>query len=170
MDHYAAPDYTIENASWRDLSALRRLEAACFGADAWPLIDLLAVLTFRHIVRLKAVAGTEMIAFIAGDPHPAENMGWITTLGVLPAYRRKGVARTLLLECEARMNLPRVRLSVRADNFAAIRLYCNEGYHERGVWVRYYKNGEDALVMEKMRENVGKKCTDEEPEYTITTG
>lgn len=161
MDYHTTPAYTIENACWRDLSTLRRLEAACFGADAWPLIDLLAVLTFRHIVRLKAVVNGGMIGFIAGDPHPSEGMGWITTLGVLPAYRRKGVARALLLECEARMNMPRVRLSVRADNLAAIRLYRNEGYHERGVWARYYRNGEDALVMEKMRENAGEKRTGE---------
>jgi hypothetical protein len=35
----------IQTASLRDLSALRRLEHACFEKDAWPLLDLIAVLT-----------------------------------------------------------------------------------------------------------------------------
>ena len=42
-------------ASLRDLGALRTLEHACFGRDAWSLLDLMAVLTFPDVIRLKAV-------------------------------------------------------------------------------------------------------------------
>ena len=56
----------IQTASLLDLGALRRLERACFEKDAWPLLDLVAVLTWPEVVRLKAVDSGEMIGFVAG--------------------------------------------------------------------------------------------------------
>ncbi|RME07141.1 MAG: N-acetyltransferase, partial [Anaerolineae bacterium] len=137
-------------ATLRDLGALRRLEKACFEADAWPLLDLIAVLTFPAVIRLKAVnAEEEIIGFIAGDVRASQNLAWIATLGVLPAYRRRGVGRLLLQTCESMLPVPRVRLSVRVDNRAAIHLYRQSGYQQVGIWPRYYNGGVDALVMEK---------------------
>jgi len=134
-----------------DLNALRRLEQECFGGDAWPLIDLIGVLIFPAIVRLKAVANDEMVAFVGGDPHPSEGIGWIATLGVLPEYRRQGIATALLKACEEAMGLPAVRLSVRRSNEGAAALYRRQGYHLVGIWTAYYFDGEDALVLEKKR-------------------
>jgi hypothetical protein len=54
-------------ANLRDLGGLRRVEQACFLKDAWPLLDLFAVLTWPEIIRLKAVENDQMIGFIAGD-------------------------------------------------------------------------------------------------------
>jgi ribosomal protein S18 acetylase RimI-like enzyme len=142
--------FEIQTASWRDLNGLRQLEQVCFEKDAWPLLDLVAVLTFASIIRLKAVADGKMVGFIAGDPQRAEGIGWITTLGVLPHYRRQGIARSLLVKCEERLYLPRIRLSVRISNSAAILLYQSLGYHKIAVWQRYYIDHEDALVLEKV--------------------
>jgi ribosomal-protein-alanine N-acetyltransferase len=141
----------IESASFLDLNALTKLERACFGSDAWPFLDLIAVLTFPEVVRLKAVEDGEMIAFAAGDPRPAEGFSWIATIGVAPAHRRRGIGRELLRVCEGKLTTPRLRLSVRASNAAAIRLYETEGYSRMQVWQRYYRDGEAALVMEKVR-------------------
>ena len=55
----------IQSASLRDLGALRRLEQACFGKDAWPLLDLIAVLSWPEVIKLKAVEDGEMIGFAA---------------------------------------------------------------------------------------------------------
>ena len=143
--------FQIETASWHDLNPLRQIEKECFAEDAWPLFDLIAVLTFPNIVRLKAVVDGRMIGFAGGEPKPSERVGWITTLGVLPAYRRQGIARALLEACEAALNLPRISLSVRRSNLAAIELYQRAGYQQKGVWPRYYYGGEDALVLEKSR-------------------
>jgi len=142
-------------ASLRVLGSLRRVEQACFPKDAWPLLDLMAVLTWPDVVRLKAVADGQMVGFIAGDPRRDEGMAWIATLGVLPEYRRQGIARTLLLECEKRLNASRLRLCVRLDNAGAIRLYEQEGYQNVGTWTKYYNDGGDALVMEKIPTNGG---------------
>ena len=147
----AAEDYQIVRAGWQDLNELRKLEAVCFEEDAWPLWDLIAVLTLPKIVRLKAVINEKMVGFVAGDPHPREGLAWIATLGVLPEYRRRGIAAALLTQCEQELDMPRIRLSVRRTNDGAISLYKKFGYEMIDVWRKYYFSGEDALVLEKKR-------------------
>ena len=139
----------IQNASLRDLAALRRLEQACFEKDLWPLLDLIAVLTWPDVIKLKAVEDDEMIGFAACDPRPAENVSWIATLGVDPRYQRRGIGRALLHACEERTKQPRMRLTVRLSNEPAISLYEREGYRSVDIWKGYYSDGEDGVVMEK---------------------
>ena len=145
-----AIQYTIQPATWHDLLPLQSLERECFQDDAWPLIELLGVLIFPGTVHLKAVSeANQFIGFIAGDVRRNEGLGWILTIGVEPKFRRQGVARALLQECEVQMQLPKVRLSVRRSNQGAIDLYEKLGYCHVDVWKKYYHNGEDGLVMEK---------------------
>ena len=146
-------------ATLRDLGQLRRLERACFPKDVWPLLDLMAVLTWPEVVRLKAVVEGKMVGFIAGDPRREQGMAWIATLGVVPEYRRRGIARQLLLECEKLLQAARLRLCVRLDNTAAIRLYEQEGYARVGIWTKYYNDGGDALVMEKDQKEGERRVT-----------
>jgi ribosomal-protein-alanine N-acetyltransferase len=142
----------ISRASFLDLNALTKFERSCFGKDAWPFLDLIAVLTFPDVVRLKAVEAGQMIGFAAGDPRPGEGFSWIATIGVAPAFRRRGVGRDLLRACEALLKPARFRLSVRASNKGAIRLYEREGYVQVDVLQNYYKDAEPAIVMEKSRD------------------
>jgi ribosomal protein S18 acetylase RimI-like enzyme len=139
----------IVSATIRDLNALRKLERICFEKDSWPLFDLIAVLTFPDVVRLKAVENNQMIGFVAGDPRPSQGFSWIATIAVLPEFRRKGIGRSLLRACEAQLKTPRLRLSVRATNQAALTLYEKEGYRTLDIWKTYYHDGENAIVMEK---------------------
>jgi ribosomal protein S18 acetylase RimI-like enzyme len=138
-------------ASIRDLGPLRHVEQACFPKDAWPLLDLLAVLTWPEVIRLKAVENGSMIGFIAGDPRPADNLAWIATIGVLPEYQRRGIGRALLLACEEKLPQPRIRLCVRVSNVGAIEMYKKQGYYSVDTWKEYYNDKENALVMEKIR-------------------
>lgn len=139
----------IQTANLRDLGSLRRLEKVCFDKDAWPLLDLIAVLTWPDVVRLKAVENGVMVGFVVGDPRPSQALAWIATIGVDPGYQRRGIGRALLRACEGHFKLPRVRLTVRISNNGAISLYEQEGYHTYDVWRNYYNDGEDGLVMEK---------------------
>jgi ribosomal-protein-alanine N-acetyltransferase len=141
--------FTILPATWRDLGELNFLERACFDQDAWPWWDVLGTLTLPGVTRLKAVAEERMVGFAAVDHRPSEHAAWITTIGVLPEFRRKGIARALLGECERATSLPAMRLCVRRSNQAAIDLYNVLGYRQVNVWQRYYIGGEDALVLEK---------------------
>ena len=139
----------IQPATIRDLGALRRLEHASLEKDAWPLLDLIAVLTLPDVVRLKAVENGELVGFIAGDPRPSEGASWVAILGVDPRYQRRGIGRALLHACEARTRMPRMKLTVRMSNEPAISLYEKEGYRSVDIWKRYYNDGEDGIVMEK---------------------
>jgi N-alpha-acetyltransferase 10/11 len=139
----------ILSSSWRDLFAVQEIERSCFQEDAWPLIELMAALTFPNIVRFKAVNKEKMAGFIAGDIRRNEQIGWIMTVGVLPQYRRQGVAEELMAKCEQVMQMPLVKLSVRRSNDAAIQLYQKLGYTQVEVWNKYYHDGEDGIVMEK---------------------
>ncbi len=142
----------IVPASILDLNALRKLEKESFGKDAWPLLDLIAVLTFSEVIRLKAVEDGEMIGFIAGDPRPRDGWGWIATIAVDSRYRRRGIGSALLHACEAKLGVPRSRLTVRISNQEAISLYKKEGYSTTEIWDHYYNDGEDGMVMEKILE------------------
>ena len=140
-------------ATWRDLNALKRLEKTCFEKDAWPIWDLMGVLIFPSVVRLKAVVEGEMVGFIAGHERDSKKLAWIVTFAVLPAYRRQGIGSALLAECESRMGFPVFRLSVRRSNRGAQELYKKFGYRVVGVWPNYYVGKEDALVLEKKMNN-----------------
>lgn len=141
----------IVPASLRDLGALRRVEKICFPKDAWPLLDLIGVLTYNGVVRLKAVRDQQMVGFIAGDVRRMEGVAWIATVAVLPEYRGRGIGAALLQACEAHIPVSRIRLCVRPSNDIAIRLYEKFGYIKVGEWTRYYQDGESALVMEKTK-------------------
>lgn len=138
-------------ATWRDLNGLRHLEQACFPLDAWSILDLISVLSFPHVVRLKAVDGDLLVGFIAGDERGSQHLAWIATLGVLPDYRGQGIGAALLQACENVLMVPRIRLSVRANNKTALNLYLKMGYQHTGLWPNYYKGGVDAAILEKQR-------------------
>ena len=78
-------------------------------------------------------------------------MGWIATIGVHPERRRRGIARRLLDRCEIDLGMPRVRLTLRRSNLGgAAGCTTWTGYQQIDVWTRYYRNGEDGVVMEKV--------------------
>jgi len=142
--------YQIEMASWRDLSSIRDLESICFPRDAWPLLDMIGVLSLPQVVRYKVEDRGQVIGFVAGDIRRMQHLGWIATICVHPDYRGMGIGRALLSLCEEKMGMPKVKLTVRQTNYAAIDLYRRQGYIETGQWKRYYKGGENAVVMEKV--------------------
>lgn len=148
----AGDTWSIETADWRDYTQLTHLEKVSFRReDIWPFWDLLGVLTLPGLVRLKAVKDGVMIGFIGGERESLRRTGWVTTLAILPAFRRQGIAMALLAECETALATPIIRLSVRTSNQAAIGLYQSAGYSEVERWRKYYVGGEDALVFEKRR-------------------
>lgn len=66
--------------------------------------------------------------------------------------RGRGIARALLAAVEQAARgagLQALRLEVRADNSAAIRLYRDAGYRQFAVRKDYYEDGAAALRLEK---------------------
>ncbi len=145
-------------AGWRDMRPMLNLVRVCFGRDAWPWPDVLAALVFPRTIRQKAVVGEKLVGFVIGDRRWGRDLGWIAAIGVHPEYRRSGIGRRLLENCEQILGSSRVRLTLRASNQPAMRLYEKMGYRRVDVWRRYYEDGEDGLVMEK-RLDVGHSAT-----------
>jgi ribosomal-protein-alanine N-acetyltransferase len=77
----------------------------------------------------------------------------VMNVAVAPAWRRRGVATTLLerlFELTAGRGRRGYTLEVRVSNDGAIKLYERLGFHSRGVRRGYYTdNREDALIMWK---------------------
>jgi len=177
-DHMAR--VTIAPATWRDFRDVLALERVCFEGDSWPWIDIMAALTFPEAVRLKAVTprpsvgswidgrgpapryeegerseaheenGSKSVGFVFGDRRRAQGIGWIASIGVHPAYQGRGVGSRLLAACERALATPQVRLTLRLSNTTARRVYDAAGYVEIGRLERYYRDGEDGIVMEKL--------------------
>jgi ribosomal-protein-alanine N-acetyltransferase len=140
-------------ANWLDVKDLHELEKVCFQLDAWPLLDVLGMLTLPQLIRLKAVQQEKMVGFVGVDLRRTQATAWIATLAIDPEYRRMGIATALLGICEQRVDLPRMRLSVRQSNHPAISLYKKLGYQQVDLWRSYYKGGDNALVFEKTLPN-----------------
>ncbi len=142
----------IRTATWRDLRALAVLERTCFGRDSWAWFELFGALIFPRTVRIKAELGEQMVGFAIGDRRlVSSELGWVASIGVDPDYRRRGIGRSLLRECESLLGTRRIRLSLRKSNQAALALYRSSGYVQVDLWRKYYRDGEDALVMELVR-------------------
>ena len=143
-------EITLIQASIWDLNAVRDLEHLSFPLDAWPLIEMVGVLTFPSIERWKAMDGETLVGFVAADIRRHQDLAWIATIAVHPDYRRRGIARQMMARVEELVPVSRMRLSARASNRAAIALYQRQGYEQVDVWPKYYSGGEDAVVMEKL--------------------
>jgi ribosomal protein S18 acetylase RimI-like enzyme len=137
-------------AGWRDLPGVWALERACFGRDAWGVMEL-GIALISPNVRLKAVESARVVGFVIGEPHPNDGYAWIATLGVHPEFQRQGIGERLLVEAEARLTPPLLKLTVRQSNTSAIALYQKFGYASVSRWERYYSGGEAGIVMEKRR-------------------
>ena len=133
-----------------DLNAIRQLERLSFELDAWPLIEMIGVLSLPSIERWKAMHSDRVVGFVAADVRRRQNVAWIATIAVHPDFRGRGIGDRLLALAEQRSGMPRMRLSVRASNRSAQRLYQRRGYQQIDVWPRYYTGDEDAIVMEKV--------------------
>jgi ribosomal-protein-alanine N-acetyltransferase len=132
------------------VDALMAFEHDMFGPEAWSASayrDELADRRTRSYVvaeqdgELVGWAGVRVIG------REAE----ILTVGVVPAARRRGIARlllaTLLNEARAR-GATEVFLEVRVDNVAARTLYDQAGFATMGLRQGYYDGGRvDAVTM-----------------------
>jgi [ribosomal protein S18]-alanine N-acetyltransferase len=92
----------------------------------------------------------------------SDGVGHITTIGVAPEYRRRGLARLMLHEIERSFlarGVTTVRLEVRVGNSPAQKLYEQLGYVVVQRMSRYYSNGDDGYLMVKSLETHGLPIT-----------
>jgi len=142
--------FSILPAGLRDLNSIREVEKLSFPLDAWPLIEMIGMLSLPSIERWKAMDKDKLVGFVAADIRRRQDLAWIATIAVHPDYRGQGIGAELMNKVERLVDMPRMRLSVRASNRVAQALYQSRGYEQVDVWPKYYQGGEDAIVMEKV--------------------
>ena len=132
-----------------DLCAASGIELACFSDEPWTEEMIAEELANPSCVFLFAEADGSTAGDICAWMLPPYECQ-IGTVGVLPAFRRRGIAealmRTMISEAE-KAGISDIFLEVRRSNAAAIALYEKLGFELIGVRRRYYENREDALVM-----------------------
>jgi [ribosomal protein S18]-alanine N-acetyltransferase len=149
-----ATDYEIRPLTSQQIDETCRLNQRCFKkGENYNKYTLSYLLSEPNILSYRAVAtpAGEMAAFIFVTLN-ADGTGHITTIGVAPEHRRRGLALKLLAHSEnalRKRNLSLVRLEVRVSNVAAQSLYRRLGYSTVQRLEKYYNNGEDGFMMVK---------------------
>jgi ribosomal-protein-alanine N-acetyltransferase len=145
--------YDVRPLTAAQLDECWRLDHRCFvDGEAYSRETFEYLLTSPESVSYRVVTpdGT-MVGFIVGIVEP-DRTGHITTLGVAPEHRRRGVARRMLLKVEEgfrRRGVRITRLEVRSVNTGAQDLYLKLGFAVTQRLPRYYSNGGDGLLMIK---------------------
>jgi ribosomal protein S18 acetylase RimI-like enzyme len=145
--------YDVRPLTVAQLDECWRLDQRCFvDGEAYSRETFEYLLTSPDSVSYRAVtADGLMVGFIVGIIEP-DATGHVTTLGVAPEHRRRGIARRMLLKVEDGFRRRRVtisRLEVRSVNTGAQDLYRELGYAVTQRLPRYYSNGGDGLLMIK---------------------
>jgi len=81
---------------------------------------------------------------------PAKRVGEFVSLAVKPEFRKKGIGRELtnfLINLFEKEGVKNISLNVRAENKIAISFYKNLGFKIVKRVKKYYRNGDDAYIM-----------------------
>ena len=97
-------------------------------------------------------AEQNIVGFVFVMVSEQDGTGHLTTIGIAPEHRRRGLALKLLRHTEDALRKRHVAilmLEVRVSNAAAQNLYQNLGYVIMQRLNKYYNNGEDGFLMIK---------------------
>ena len=148
-----APPWHIQPARMWHTLGIARMQRLAFGpVDAYDVFTVFDLLTTFGNHNLRAASSTgATIGFVSAELDRRRDAGWIVTVGVVPQWQRRGIGAALLSQAEAQLSLraPRVCLTVRKSNASALQLYARQGYRQVQLLTRYYRDGEEGLVLEK---------------------
>ena len=145
--------YTFTRLSLKDIDRLLRLNLRCFKqGENYTRHTFNYLLTQPQSLGLAAETATgDLAGFVLLMNNP-DGAAHITTVGVAPEHRRRGIARRLINEIEAllrKKSVSTIVLEVRVSNKAAQELYSKAGYGIVKRMTRYYHIGEDGFLMLK---------------------
>jgi ribosomal-protein-alanine N-acetyltransferase len=137
----------IRLATTDDIGAIAELELVLFGADAWSEHQVAEELAGvgREVLVEDGETGLlgYVVTMLVGD------VADLQRIGVRPEQRRRGLASALLAEA---LRGSRMLLEVAETNEAARAFYATAGFVEIDRRRHYYRDGSDALVLERVHD------------------
>ena len=148
-----ATTYDVRPLSRANIDELLRLNLRCFKNG-----ENYTKHTFAYLLQEPTALGYQIVT-AAGEMAGfvfvmlnKEGSGHLTTIGIAPEHRRRGLARRLLSQLERTLkakNVSTIVLEVRVGNVAAQALYNRMGFSAVQRIAKYYSNGEDGFLMMK---------------------
>lgn len=145
--------YTLKPLTERQSSEVLRLNLRCFrnGENYTKYTFAYLFGEPRSLSYQMANAKGDMAAFVFVLLNP-DGTAHLTTIGVAPEHRRRGLATQLLDHLDEILRIKGVStivLELRVSNFGAKNLYVDAGYSIVNRIAKYYSDGEDCFLMVK---------------------
>ncbi|SFV23733.1 ribosomal-protein-alanine acetyltransferase [Pseudidiomarina donghaiensis] len=143
----------LVNAERADLDALEAIETLSFVTDRISRRSFKRFID-QHIGDFKVARyNGQTIGYYIVLYRQATELARLYSLAVHPDFRRRGVGRLLLdaaeHDADERYCLF-MRLEVKTDNMAALKMYHHAGYYDMEIRPEYYEDDSDALVLQKL--------------------
>lgn len=145
--------YTVHPLTSPDLDEVLRLNFRCFkDGENYTKHTFSYLLTQPNALCYKIVTAEKRIAGFLCVLVGNDGTGHITTIGVAPEHRRRGLAERLLNHLDHMLrerSIDSAVLEVRVSNTTAQRLYSSCGFSVVQRLSHYYTDGEDGYLMVK---------------------
>jgi len=146
-------EYNIKPLTMKQLPDVLRLNIRCFrDGDNYTKHTFNFLLSEPRTLSYQFESDAGDMAAFAFVMVNDRNSAHLTTIGVAPEHRRRGLATRMLAHIEEALRARQVgtiMLEVRVGNLEAQQLYRRHGYFIVQRVTRYYNNGEDCFLMMK---------------------
>ncbi len=149
MERLSTLTVQIRSVKPEDLSSIYQLEEACFK-DPFPSYFIKQLADSNPDTFLVASDEGRVVGYGVVDDWSDHQH--LVSLAVLLDWRRRGIGQALLDRLVGQLREGPLRLELRKSNKDALALYLKNGFHQTGVAHSYYRDGEDAIQMEKLIE------------------
>lgn len=134
-----------------DLLSVFRIERTVF-ADPWPYDAFERLLPEPAFLVAERDSDSAILGYVVADvtPNFGRDIGHIKDIAVHPDEQRRGIGGLLLRAALSRLRMQNasiVKLEVRESNGRARSMYRSQGFETLRRVNRYYRDGEDAIVM-----------------------
>ena len=146
------PSVVCRRVGLKQTDELIALEETCFETDRIVRRNLRRLLCSPSALCVGALQGKDLLGSMIVLFRSNSSIARIYSLAVSPQARGRGIGKRMIAKAEREARprgCKRLRLEVRKDNRAAIRLYEQCGFTSSNVLPGYYEDGTDALVFWK---------------------